>query len=138
MCLVSTLQRKICFSGSYFSIPLSSSTTSLLPFLLSSPPSIFSLLSTFPFLSHLHLPFPLSSPYYFFTLLIGTASSVLWKICVNGRLFHSGLPHKGINSLELASEAMAYIQRRFYEDFPPVSVYEHVYLSLSHPPPYSK
>jgi acetylornithine deacetylase len=34
-------------------------------------------------------------------------------------LFHSGLPHRGINSLELVSEAMAVIQRRFYEDFPP-------------------
>ena len=46
----------------------------------------------------------------------------MWTIHVRGRLFHSGLPHKGINSIELASEAMAYIQRRFYEDFPPVSV----------------
>ena len=53
---------------------------------------------------------------------IATASSVMWKIHVKGRLFHSGLPHKGINSIELASEAMAYIQQRFYEDFPPVSL----------------
>lgn len=60
-------------------------------------------------------PFPSPPP-------IATASSVMWKIHVKGRLFHSGLPHKGINSIELASEAMAYIQQRFYEDFPPVSL----------------
>jgi len=29
------------------------------------------------------------------------------------------LPHRGINSLELVSEALAIIQRRFYEDYPP-------------------
>ena len=52
----------------------------------------------------------------------GTASAAIWTIKFKGRLFHSGLPHRGINSIELASEAMAYIQRRFYEDFPPVSV----------------
>ena len=53
---------------------------------------------------------------------IGTASAAIWTMKFKGRLFHSGLPHKGINSIELASEAMAYIQRRFCEDFPPVSV----------------
>ena len=52
----------------------------------------------------------------------GTAAVAMWTLQVKGRLFHSGLPHKGINSIELASEAMAYIQRRFYEDFPPVSL----------------
>ena len=52
--------------------------------------------------------------------LPGTATAMMWKLRVKGRLFHSGLPHKGINSVELASEAVAYIQRRFYEDFPPV------------------
>jgi acetylornithine deacetylase len=35
-----------------------------------------------------------------------------------GKLFHSGLPHKGVNSLELANTAMAEIQNRFYRDFP--------------------
>ena len=52
----------------------------------------------------------------------GTAAVAMWTLLVKGRLFHSGLPHKGINSIELGSEAMAYIQRRFYEDFPPVSL----------------
>ena len=52
----------------------------------------------------------------------GTASAAMWTLHVEGRLFHSGLPHKGINSLELGMEAIAYIQNKFYEDFPPVSV----------------
>jgi acetylornithine deacetylase len=37
---------------------------------------------------------------------------------VVGKLFHSGLPHKGINSIEMGMDAMNYIQRRFYADFP--------------------
>lgn len=53
---------------------------------------------------------------------MGTAGCAMWTLRVDGRLFHSGLPHKGINSLELAMEAVKHIQTRFYEDFPPVSV----------------
>ncbi|CAB9527070.1 Acetylornithine deacetylase [Seminavis robusta] len=49
----------------------------------------------------------------------GTAGALQWHLTARGRLFHSGLPHRGINSLELASEALAIVQRRFYEDFPP-------------------
>ena len=52
----------------------------------------------------------------------GTASAAMWTLRAEGRLFHSGLPHKGINSLELGMEAVAYIQNKFYQDFPPVSV----------------
>lgn len=50
---------------------------------------------------------------------IGTAAASTWTITAHGKLFHSGLPHKGINSIELAQEAIAEIQRRFYADFPP-------------------
>ena len=50
---------------------------------------------------------------------IGTASVAMWTLRAEGRLFHSGLPHKGINSLELADEAVAYLQKRFYEDYSP-------------------
>jgi acetylornithine deacetylase len=50
---------------------------------------------------------------------IGTAAAATWTLRVDGRLFHSGLPHKGINSIELASDALAEIQKRFYVDFPP-------------------
>lgn len=35
-----------------------------------------------------------------------------------GKLFHSGLPHKSINPLELLMDAVLEIQQRFYRDFP--------------------
>jgi hypothetical protein len=44
----------------------------------------------------------------------------MWTLRAEGHLFHSGLPHKGINSLELGMEAIAYLQKQFYQDFPPV------------------
>jgi len=37
---------------------------------------------------------------------------------VTGRIFHSGLPHKGINALELGMEALKELQERFYKAFP--------------------
>ncbi|KAK4728336.1 hypothetical protein R3W88_021324 [Solanum pinnatisectum] len=49
---------------------------------------------------------------------IGTGGSIPWKLNVTGKLFHSGLPHKAINPLELAMEALKEIQSRFYRDFP--------------------
>ena len=52
---------------------------------------------------------------------MGTAGCSMWTLRVEGRLFHSGLPHKGINSVEMAMEAVNHIQTRFYQDFPPVS-----------------
>merc|ERR1719223_1958412 len=42
----------------------------------------------------------------------------MWHLDVTGHLFHSGLPHKGINSLELGFQACECIQDRFYEEFP--------------------
>ena len=51
---------------------------------------------------------------------IGTAGSVTWTLKATGKLFHSGLPHKGINALELANAAVAQLQDHFYEAFPPV------------------
>ncbi|XP_028960283.1 acetylornithine deacetylase-like isoform X2 [Malus domestica] len=50
---------------------------------------------------------------------IGTGGMIPWKLHVTGKLFHSGLPHKAINPLELAMEALKEIQLRFYRDFPP-------------------
>ncbi|GAY65457.1 hypothetical protein CUMW_241230, partial [Citrus unshiu] len=50
---------------------------------------------------------------------IGTGGMIPWKLHVTGKLFHSGLPHKAINPLELAMEALKVIQTRFYKDFPP-------------------
>mmetsp|Transcript_42106 Transcript_42106/g.98181 ORF Transcript_42106/g.98181 Transcript_42106/m.98181 type:complete len:531 (+) Transcript_42106:59-1651(+) len=48
----------------------------------------------------------------------GTAGALSWSLKCRGRLFHSGFPNKAINSIELASEAIAFIQERFYNDFP--------------------
>lgn len=49
---------------------------------------------------------------------IGTAGAITWSLHATGKLFHSGLPHLGINSLELAMDAMAKIQAFFYQTFP--------------------
>eukprot|EP00929_Paragymnodinium_shiwhaense_P016587 TRINITY_DN12505_c0_g1_i1.p1 TRINITY_DN12505_c0_g1~~TRINITY_DN12505_c0_g1_i1.p1 ORF type:complete len:519 (+),score=131.78 TRINITY_DN12505_c0_g1_i1:182-1738(+) len=49
----------------------------------------------------------------------GTLGVMQWSLTCRGRLFHSGFPHKGINSIELANEAVSIIQSRFYDDFPP-------------------
>ncbi|KAH7687357.1 Peptidase M20 protein [Dioscorea alata] len=50
---------------------------------------------------------------------IGTGGMIAWKLRATGKLFHSGLPLKAINPLELAMEALREIQSRFYKDFPP-------------------
>lgn len=50
---------------------------------------------------------------------IGTAGVIPWHFDVTGRLFHSGLPNKAINALELGSEAIRQIQDEFYQEFPP-------------------
>jgi acetylornithine deacetylase len=50
---------------------------------------------------------------------IGTAAAIQWGVRAEGKLFHSGLPHKGINALELCQDAVTEIQKRFYVDFPP-------------------
>eukprot|EP01095_Lingulamoeba_sp_RSL-Kostka_P003418 TRINITY_DN143_c0_g4_i1.p1 TRINITY_DN143_c0_g4~~TRINITY_DN143_c0_g4_i1.p1 ORF type:complete len:447 (-),score=183.82 TRINITY_DN143_c0_g4_i1:162-1475(-) len=49
---------------------------------------------------------------------IGTGGAIPWHLKAKGKLFHSGLPHKAINSIEFANEALKVIQKRFYEDFP--------------------
>jgi len=49
---------------------------------------------------------------------IGTGSAAVWKLDVKGKLFHSGIPDKAINAMELAMESLSIIQKRFYEDFP--------------------
>jgi len=48
----------------------------------------------------------------------GTAGVMQWSFTCSGKLFHSGLPHKGINAIEFAMDACTYIQGRFYADFP--------------------
>lgn len=49
---------------------------------------------------------------------IGTAGACQWEIKCKGKLFHSGLPHRGINAIEFANDATRYMQRRYYADFP--------------------
>jgi len=49
---------------------------------------------------------------------LGTAGMSAWHLTAKGKLFHSGLPHKAINSIELAMDALTHIQKRFYQDFP--------------------
>jgi acetylornithine deacetylase len=49
---------------------------------------------------------------------IGTGGMLSWKLHCFGKLFHSGLPHKTVNPLELAMEALKEIQKRFYAAFP--------------------
>ena len=70
----------------------------------------------------------------------GTGTSLKWNMRIDGHLFHSGLPHKvwvfdmfilclqhttcylqGINSIELAFEAISHIQKKFYAEYVPVS-----------------
>nr|CAB3447566.1 unnamed protein product [Digitaria exilis] len=50
---------------------------------------------------------------------IGTGGLIAWHLKATGKLFHSGLAHKAINSMEMNMEALKEIQKRFYIDFPP-------------------
>lgn len=60
------------------------------------------------------------------TAVTGQAISDIYVCCccclcaaaAAGKLFHSGLPHKSINPLELLMDAVLEIQKRFYRDFP--------------------
>lgn len=49
---------------------------------------------------------------------IGTAGNIQWKMEVTGKLFHSGLPHRGINSIEMGMDVISTIQNKFYSAFP--------------------
>lgn len=56
----------------------------------------------------------------------GTAGALSWELTIKGKKFHSGLPHKGINAIELGTEVVTYLQKRFYQDYP-VHAQEKVY-----------
>lgn len=49
---------------------------------------------------------------------LGTAGMVQWRLTVFGKLFHSGMPHKTINAIEMGMDVVTYIQENFYKDFP--------------------
>jgi acetylornithine deacetylase len=66
----------------------------------------------------------------------GTAGVMQWSFECSGKLFHSGLPHKGINSIEFAMDVCAHLQSRFYKDFPrhpQEDVYEFITASTMKP-----
>lgn len=50
---------------------------------------------------------------------IGTGGIVAWQLTAYGKMFHSGLPSKSVNPMELLMEAVRELQLRFYQDFPP-------------------
>jgi len=49
---------------------------------------------------------------------IGSGGVVAWKLSAVGKMCHSGFPHKGVNAIELAMDAVRELQRVFYERFP--------------------
>jgi len=49
---------------------------------------------------------------------IGTAGAITWALKAKGHRFHSGLPHKGINAIELGMAAIERVQEKFYATFP--------------------
>ncbi|OQR88631.1 hypothetical protein ACHHYP_06715, partial [Achlya hypogyna] len=51
-------------------------------------------------------------------LIPAVAGVITWSLRATGKLFHSGLPHLGMNALEMAMDAVTEMQKRFYEDFP--------------------
>lgn len=49
---------------------------------------------------------------------MGTAGNMVWKLEITGKLFHSGMPHRSINPIEMGMDTMLFIQNRFYSEFP--------------------
>lgn len=72
---------------------------------------------------HGELDFLKNGPFYWvdsadFGPTMATAGMVQWELTATGKLFHSGFPDKAINPITLGTQAIAYIQKRFYETFP--------------------
>ena len=44
---------------------------------------------------------------------IGTAGAITWSLKAKGHRFHSGLPHKGINAIEMGMAAIERVQNKF-------------------------
>lgn len=49
---------------------------------------------------------------------MGTCGALQWKVKAKGKLFHSGMQHRGINAVEMAMDAVTYLQQRFFTEFP--------------------
>lgn len=48
---------------------------------------------------------------------IGSGGLATWSLKVNGKLFHSGFPHKAVNAFEAANDILLYVQDQFYRKF---------------------
>lgn len=49
---------------------------------------------------------------------LATGGCIQWNLTAKGKKFHSGFPHRAVNPITMAQQAITYIQKRFYEDFP--------------------
>lgn len=49
----------------------------------------------------------------------GTFGVLQWSLKASGRLYHSGMPNKTVNPIELLHESMKKIQERFYKEYGP-------------------
>eukprot|EP00744_Colponema_vietnamica_P003487 GILI01005341.1.p1 GENE.GILI01005341.1~~GILI01005341.1.p1 ORF type:complete len:449 (-),score=131.16 GILI01005341.1:440-1786(-) len=50
---------------------------------------------------------------------MGSGGCLVWKLDVTGKLFHTGLSHRGINAIELGMDAIGWLQKKFYAEYPP-------------------
>jgi acetylornithine deacetylase len=48
---------------------------------------------------------------------LGCAGALTWEIEISGKTFHSGLPHKAINTIELAHEVCKILSEKFHEKY---------------------
>jgi acetylornithine deacetylase len=72
---------------------------------------------------HGELDFLKNGPFYWvdsanFGPTMATAGMIQWEMTVTGKLFHSGFPDKAINPITFGTQAIAQIQRKFYDAFP--------------------
>lgn len=47
----------------------------------------------------------------------GTCGVMTWKLEVHGKLFHSGMPNRTVNPIEMGMDALSFIQNDFYTKF---------------------
>lgn len=47
----------------------------------------------------------------------GTCGVMTWKMETHGKLFHSGMPNRTVNPIEMSMDALGYIQNVFYTKF---------------------
>ncbi len=48
---------------------------------------------------------------------LGCAGALTWELQFTGKTFHSGLPHKAINTIELANEVCKMLSTKFHEKY---------------------